>query len=171
MQPAQQPNALPAAFRSSDQFQEAQHAHQGAGQACASQSSPDAYHQVNIASASAERQHQHQHQQQQAKSSRQLFQQPGHEVVCIVWEDSASQQHDVDDQHAARHAVPAAPAGHAGPDSVGQSRDVGGGLEQEHKFGDMCRRLGAVIEVSYCSSYNLHAAANVYDSLVSNGVG
>ena len=144
MQPAQQSHDLPAAFGPLDQVQKAQNAQQGAVQAYAIPISPDAHKQVNVASPSAEEQ---QHQQQQHDSSLQLFQQPGHEVVCVVWEDSAGQQHDVNSEHAARHAVPAEHAAHAGLDSIEQREAAEGGLEEQRSFGDMCRRLGAVIEV------------------------
>lgn len=143
MQPAWQPHALPAGFEPEGALHEAQHAQHGAVQG------PTDLHtsrrQLNTTAPASSSQHQQQDGSSvwQHDSSVQLFQQPGHEVMSVVWDDDSrvgSQHHDT--QAAARTAGHAL---HAGQETVEQGS--GAGDEEQRHFADGCRRLVAVIEV------------------------
>lgn len=97
-----------------------------------------------------------------------LFHQPGHAVVSVVYEDA------VQSNHLQKHVVGVLPAGddaetstqalHAGPHTFKHMRAVQQEGEvddwDEPSFGDMCRRLVAVIEV-----YQVAAATSLESAL------
>ena len=109
--------------------------------------------------------------QQRPTSSSNLFHQPGHAVVSVVSEDAVQSSHQ---QEHAVGVLPADCAGdsthalHAGPHTLKHVRAVQQEGEvddwDEPSFGDMCRRLVAVTEVSQVAAAASLASALCHSS-------